>query len=72
MKRRYGNCVESISKQKLYKQGYSRFASYWSDNINQQNMIQNLVRDMEYVYTQKRDKTGLFHIVVYVKIDKVA
>lgn len=72
MKRRYGNCVEGISKQKLYKQGYSHFASYWSDTINQQNMIQNLVRGMEYVYTQKRDKTGLFHIVVYVKIDKVA
>lgn len=65
--RKYGNYVEGVSKNKLYKQGYSVYVTYWSDHINQQNMLLKLVKDKEYIYTQKRDKTGLFKIIVYVK-----
>lgn len=58
--------MEGISRNKLYKQGYQIFISYWTDNINQQNIITKL--DLEdYVYTQKRDKTGLFHVIIYNK-----
>lgn len=64
--RKYGNYVEGISKQKLYKQGYQIFIEYWTDNINQQNIITKLTLD-DYLYTQKRDKTGLFHVVIYNK-----
>ena len=62
--RRFGNYVESVSKNKLYKMGYQIFISYWTDNINQQNIITKL--DLtDYLYTQKRDKTGLFHVTIY-------
>ncbi len=64
--RKYGNYVESISKNKLYKMGYQVFISYWTDNINQQNIITKLNLD-DYLYTQKRDKTGLFHVIIYNK-----
>jgi hypothetical protein len=64
--RKFGNYVESISKQKLYKQGYMIFVEYWTDNINQQNIITKLNLD-DYLYTQKRDKTGLFHVIIYNK-----
>ena len=58
--------MEGISRNKLYKQGYQIFISYWTDNINQQNIITKLDLD-DYVYTQKRDKTGLFHVIIYNK-----
>ena len=64
--RKFGNYVESVSKQKLYKQGYQIYISYWTDNINQQNIITKLDLD-DYLYTQKRDKTGLFHVIIYNK-----
>ena len=64
--RKYGNYVESISKNKLYKMGYQVFISYWTDNINQQNIITKLNLD-DYLYTQKRDKTELFNIIIYNK-----
>ena len=70
MNRRYGNCVEGVSKQKLYKQGYEQLLEYWSDKISQQNILTKLkILDKidDYVYTQKRDKTGLFKVTVYVK-----
>ena len=64
--RKFGNYVEGVSKYKLYKQGYQIYISYWTDNINQQNIITKL--DLgDYVYTQKRDKTGLFHVIIYNK-----
>ena len=64
--RKYGNYVECVSKNKLYKMGYQIFVSYWTDNINQQNIITKLNLD-DYLYTQKRDKTGLFHVIIYNK-----
>lgn len=70
MNRRYGNCVEGVSKQKLYKQGYEQLLEYWSDKISQQNILTKLKildKTEDYVYTQKRDKTGLFKVTVYVK-----
>lgn len=68
--RYYGNYVEKISKNKLYKNGYNFFVSYWTDKVSQQNMLTNLLKGHfyeDYVYTQKRDETGLFHVVVYIK-----
>lgn len=65
--RKYGNYIEGVSKNKLYKQGYSVYVTYWSDRINQQNMLLKLVKDKEYLYTQKRDESGLFKIIVYTK-----
>ena len=64
--RKFGNYIEGVSKQKLYKQGFQIFIEYWTDNINQQNIITKLPLE-DYLYTQKRDKTGLFHAVIYNK-----
>lgn len=64
--RKFGNYIEGVSKQKLYKQGFQIFIEYWTDNINQQNIITKLPLE-DYLYTQKRDKTGLFHVVIYNK-----
>lgn len=64
--KRYGNYVENISKNKLYKMGYEHYVTYWSDKVSQQNMLQKLIDiDVEYLYTQKKDKTGLYKIQVY-------
>lgn len=65
--RKFGNYVEKISKQKLYKNGWQIFVQYWTDNINQQNIITRLKLN-DYIYTQKRDKTGLFHVIIYSKV----
>lgn len=67
--KRYGNCVEGVSKQRLYKQGYQQYLDYWTDKVSQQNIITKLDVD-DYVYTQKKDKTGLWHIIIYNKVDK--
>lgn len=65
--KRYGNYIEGVSKQKLYKQGYSIYVEYWSDRVSQQNILTKLLDKTDnYVYTQKRDKTGLFKITVYI------
>lgn len=65
--KRYGNYIEGVSKQKLYKQGYSIYVEYWSDKVSQQNILTKLLDKTDnYVYTQKRDKTGLFKITVYI------
>lgn len=64
--KKYGNYVEGISKNKLYKQGYQIYIDYWTDKTSQQNIVTKL--DIEdYVYTQKKDKTGLWHVVIYAK-----
>ena len=64
--RKYGNYIEGVSKQKLYKQGYQIYLDYWTDKVSQQNIITKLpVTD--YVYTQKKDKTGLWHVIIYNK-----
>ena len=40
--------------------------TYWTDKVNPQNIITKL--DIEdYVYTQKKDKTGLWHVTIYAK-----
>jgi len=65
--RKFGNYVEKVSKQKLYKNGWQIFVQYWTDNINQQNIITRLKLN-DYIYTQKRDKTGLFHVIIYSKV----
>ena len=66
--KRYGNYIEGVSKQKLYKQGYSIYVEYWSDRVSQQNILTKLLDKTDnYVYNQKRDKTGLFKITVYIK-----
>ncbi len=68
--RYYGNYIEKVSRNKLYKNGFSFLVSYWTDKVSQQNMITNLLKGQEfedYVYTQKRDETGLFKVVVYIK-----
>lgn len=64
--KKYGNYIEGISKNKLYKQGYQIYIDYWTDKVSQQNIITKL--DLEdYVYTQKKDKTGLWHVTIYHK-----
>ena len=64
--KRYGNYIEGVSKNKIYKQGYQVYISYWTDKVSQQNIITKL--DLEdYLYTQKKDKTGLWHIIIYAK-----
>lgn len=64
--RKYGNYIEGVSKQKLYKQGYQIYLDYWTDKVSQQNIITKLpIKD--YVYTQKKDKTGLWHVIIYNK-----
>lgn len=64
--KRYGNYIEGISKNKIYKQGYQVYISYWTDKVSQQNIITKL--DIEdYIYTQKKDKTGLWHVIIYAK-----
>jgi hypothetical protein len=64
--KKYGNYIEGVSKNKLYKQGYQVYISYWTDKVSQQNIITKL--DLEdYVYTQKKDKNGLWHIIIYAK-----
>lgn len=66
--KKYGNYIEGVSKQKLYKQGYSIYVEYWSDKVSQQNILTKLLDKADnYVYTQKRDKTGLFKVTVYIK-----
>jgi len=56
-----------VSRNKLYKQGYQVYISYWTDNPCQQNIITKLDLD-DYVYTQKRDsKTGLLKVIIYNK-----
>lgn len=66
--KRYGNYIEGVSKQKLYKQGYSIYVEYWSDRVSQQNILTKLLDKTDnYVYTQKRDKTGLFKVIIYKK-----
>lgn len=64
--RKYGNYIEGISKQKLYKQGYQIYIDYWTEKASQQNIITKL-NLVDYVYTQKKDKTGLWHVIIYVK-----
>lgn len=64
--RKYGNYIEGISKQKLYKQGYQIYIDYWTDKVSQQNIITKLNID-DYVYIQKKDKTGLWHVIIYMK-----
>ena len=64
--RKYGNYIEGVSKQKLYKQGYQIYLDYWTDKVSQQNIITKLPI-MDYVYTQKKDKTGLWHVIIYNK-----
>ena len=64
--KKYGNYIEGISKQKLYKQGYQIYIDYWTEKVSQQNIITKLTID-DYVYTQKKDKTGLWHVIIYVK-----
>lgn len=64
--RKYGNYIEGVSKQKLYKQGYQIYLDYWTDKISQQNIITKLPIT-DYVYTQKKDKTGLWHVIIYNK-----
>lgn len=65
--KRYGNYIEGVSKQKLYKQGYSIYVEYWSDRVSQQNILTKLLDKTDnYVYTQKKDKTGLFKVTVYI------
>ena len=64
--RKYGNYIEGISKQKLYKQGYQIYIDYWTEKVSQQNIITKLNID-DYVYTQKKDKTGLWHVIIYAK-----
>ncbi len=67
MKKRFGNCVEGISREKLRKQGYEMYMRYWSDTISQQNILTKLPIT-DYVYTQKRDKSGLFRVIIYAKV----
>lgn len=65
--RKFGNYVEGISKQKLYKQGYQIYIDYWTDKVSQQNIITKLpIQD--YLYTQVKDKTGLWHVIIYNKV----
>lgn len=64
--RKYGNYIEGVSKQKLYKQGYQIYLDYWTDKVSQQNIITKL-SITDYVYTQKKDKTGLWHVIIYNK-----
>jgi hypothetical protein len=64
--KKYGNYVEGVSKNKLYKQGYQIYIDYWTDKVSQQNIITKLHID-DYVYTQKKDKTGLWHVIIYAK-----
>ena len=64
--RKFGNFVERVSRQKLYKYGYSILLDYWTDKVSQQNIITKLNID-DYVYTQKKDKTGLWHVIIYIK-----
>ena len=64
--KKYGNYIEGISKQKLYKQGYQIYIDYWTEKVSQQNIITKLNID-DYVYTQKKDKTGLWHVIIYAK-----
>ena len=66
--KKFGNDIEGISKNKLYKQGYSIFIQYWTDRVSQQNILTKLnINKKDLVYTQKRDKTGLFYVIVYYK-----
>lgn len=64
--RKYGNYIEGVSKQKLHKQGYQIYLDYWTDKVSQQNIITKLPIT-DYVYTQKKDKTGLWHVIIYNK-----
>lgn len=64
--RKYGNYIEGVSKQKLYNQGYQIYLDYWTDKVSQQNIITKLPIT-DYVYTQKKDKTGLWHVIIYNK-----
>ena len=64
--RKYGNYIEGVSKQKLYKQGYQIYLDYWTDKVSQQNIITKLPIT-DYVYTQTKDKTGLWHVIIYNK-----
>lgn len=64
--RKYGNYIEGVSKQKLYKQGYQIYLDYWTNKVSQQNIITKLPIT-DYVYTQKKDKTGLWHVIIYNK-----
>lgn len=64
--RKYGNYIQGVSKQKLYKQGYQIYLDYWTDKVSQQNIITKLPIT-DYVYTQKKDKTGLWHVIIYNK-----
>ena len=70
------NYIEKVSKNKLYKLGYTQYLQYWHTNKDQTHML-NIIKktfkdNIEWVYTRKKDKTELFHIIVYVRkaIDK--
>ena len=67
--KKYGNYIEGISKNKLYKQGYQIYIDYWTDKVSQQNIITKLTLE-DYVYTQKKDKTGLWYVIIYRKENK--
>lgn len=66
--------VEKISKNKLYKLGFRQYTSYWHINKNQTHMLniikQTLTEYADWVYTRKKDNTGLFYIVIWVKKDE--
>lgn len=71
-----GNYIEKVSKNKLYKLGYTQYLHYWHTNKDQTHIF-NIIKktfkdDIEWVYTIKKDKTELFHIIVYTRkiIDK--
>ena len=63
--KRYGNYVEGISKQKLYKWGYQIYIDYWTDKLSQEYILTKL-KLIDYKYTQKKDtKTNLWHVIIY-------
>ena len=65
--KKFGNYVEGVSKYKLYKKGYQIYLDYWTEKVSQQNIITKLKLDKDYLYTQKRDKNGLIHVIIFTK-----
>ena len=66
--KRYGNYVEGISRQKLYKWGYQIYIDYWTDKLSQEYILTKL-KLIDYKYTQKKDGK-LWHVVIYYKKSK--
>lgn len=69
------NYVEKVSKNKLYKLGYTQYLHYWHTNKDQTHILniikKNFNQDTEWVYTRKKDKTELFHIIIYTRKNKI-